>query len=304
MSTSYDRLDDTLFSHYLVLYERQRLRGCSNSTRWQFRINLRHFGQFLGRPAVLSDLTDDTIADVMAWFVMVKKRAPRTANKFRDNMLALWRFLARKQIVSHWPDVEALAEPRRIPVAWTRSQLATLFKALSAQTGDYCGVPAAAWWNCLHSIAWDTGERISAILATEWRQLDLDAGWCIMRAESRKGRREDILSKLHGDTVIALRAIQDPERTMVFPWPYSKTYVWNRYKRILRLAGLPHDREHKFHCLRKSVASYFEAAGGDATKLLGHSARRVTLRYIDPRVVIQQHAADMLFRPDTDDSAA
>jgi integrase len=49
--------------------------------------------------------------------------------------------------------------------------------------------------------------------------------------------------------------------------------------------------------MRRSVASHYEAAGGNATELLGHSSRSVTLAYLDPRIVPQQHAVDLLFRP-------
>jgi integrase len=62
-------------------------------------------------------------------------------------------------------------------------------------------------------------------------------------------------------------------------------------------AGLPDTREYKFHVLRKSVASHYEAAGGNATDLLKHSSRKVTLTYLDPRVVRPAAPVDLLFRP-------
>ena len=65
--------------------------------------------------------------------------------------------------------------------------------------------------------------------------------------------------------------------------------------RIMLAAGLPHSRAYKFHIFRKSVASHAEAAGGNATELLGHSARSVTLRYIDRRIAPERHASDYLF---------
>ena len=40
-----------------------------------------------------------------------------------------------------------------------------------------------------------------------------------------------------------------------------------------------------------------KAAGGNASNLLGHSGRRVTEKYLDPRVVTPPQASDMLFRP-------
>ena len=67
---------------------------------------------------------------------------------------------------------------------------------------------------------------------------------------------------------------------------------------VLRRAGLPIDRKRKFHCLRRTVASYYEAAGGNATEFLDHTTRRVTQAYLDPRIVPHADATRLLFRPD------
>ena len=53
----------------------------------------------------------------------------------------------------------------------------------------------------------------------------------------------------------------------------------------------------KFHRIRKTVASMFEAAGCNATELLGHSNRSTTDKYIDPRLCQPKHAADVLPDP-------
>lgn len=85
---------------------------------------------------------------------------------------------------------------------------------------------------------------------------------------------------------------------LIFEADFCPATIYNRYRKILEEAGLPTDRNHKFHCLRRSVASYFEAVGGDATKLLGHSTRRVTEKsYLDPTITETKHASDLLFRP-------
>jgi integrase len=298
MIDRYNLLDQTLRSHFSVLYERQRLRFAADSTRKQFIINLAHFDRFLGRPATLDDLNDDTVSDLLAWFLRRPiGNAPRTANKCRDNILALWRFLARKQIVSRWPDVDAVPEPERVPVCWTKDELRRLFSICDEQDGQFCGVRQSLWWHSLHAVGWDTGERIGALMDTRWQWIDLQDRWLCMKAEARKGKRADKLWRLHPDTVEVLKLIQVPRRDLVFPWPYSHTYLWTKYGELLRRADLPHDRAHKFHCLRKSAASYFEAAGGNATQLLGHSGRRVTDKYIDPRICTPPQASDVLFRP-------
>jgi integrase len=57
--------------------------------------------------------------------------------------------------------------------------------------------------------------------------------------------------------------------------------------KILERAGLPKDRRCKFHKIRKTTASYYEAAGGSAQRLLDHSSPAVTRKYLDPRIVTQ-----------------
>ena len=85
--------------------------------------------------------------------------------------------------------------------------------------------------------------------------------------------------------------------SLIFPWPYCPSMLWLRYKKIIRRAGLPTGRKRAFHCMRKSAASHFEAAGGNATELLGHSDRRVTLSYLSPTIVKPQQSSALLFSP-------
>lgn len=279
------------------LYREKRLAMSPDSTIKQFEINLARFADYLGHEPTTGDLNDDAIQRVMAGMVRKDGLEPRTANKFRDNMLALWRFLCRRGELTRWPEVAGLIEPERDPVAWSREQLKLLFEVCERQTGDFDGVPANLWWHAIHSVAWDTAERIGGLLSLAWPDVDLHGRWVTIRAEGRKGKTADKTSRLHSNTARLLASIRLPRRNLVFVWPYNYAYLWTRYGKLLDEAGLPNDRRHKFHCLRKSSASYFEAAGGNAQRLLGHKDGRVTQKYLDPRVVNTQHAADVLFRP-------
>jgi integrase len=284
---------DSFFDGY---YRPQRLRGGSDETVRLYRNSLANFRKFLGRGPRLSDLTDETIGALMSWTIG-RGKSPRTANKFRDQLLALWRAACRKGWLKVWPDVEALREPEKIPRAWTPTQLSRLFAECNAQTGKICGVPAGLWWRTLHDVGWDTGERIAAILLIEWDWLSLDDARLWISAQARKGKRRDRFHKLHPETVARLRLIQQPKRKMVFPWPYSASYIYNRYTLILQRADLPHTREFKFHCLRKSVATHGKIAGLNPSELMDHADTRTTVRYLDPAQLDAPHSADVLFRP-------
>jgi len=279
------------------VYCEKRLPLGADSTISQFRINLTRFTDYLGREPTTDDLTDDAIQRVMVSMVRKDGLEARTANKFRDNMLALWRFLCRRGDMTRWPEVPPLNEPERDPVAWTREQLRTLFSACDRQEGHFDGIPRRLWWHGIHAVGWDLGERIGGLLSIQRCDVDLDSRWITVRAEGRKGKRSDKSGRLHEHTACLLRQMWLPHRDLLFPFPYCVEYLWTLYGKLLEKAGLPNDRRHKFHCLRKSSASYFEAAGGNAQRLLGHKDGRVTQKYLDPRIVNTTHAADLLFRP-------
>lgn len=289
----FDRLESLYDS-----YRQHKLRGASPGTLNQFRVSLRNLARFLNREPRVSDLTDATVLDAMYWLID-RGRKPATANRFRSNLLAIWRYACRRTWLKRWPDAEKMREPERIPIAWTRDELRKLWLACEAQTGAFCGVPCGAWWSALHAIMWDGAERINAVLSLRRADVSLSSGTALFRAESRKGKTRDRLVRLHASTVDAIRGIWKPERTLLLPWPFSRCYLWLRYARLLKDAGLPHDRAHKFHAIRKSAASWYEAAGGNATELLDHSNRSITVKhYLDSRIVgAEKPACDVLFRP-------
>lgn len=290
-----DDLKRGLRAVYLDLYRPHKLAGCSEKTHRQYLVQFGHLERFLRRPATLGDLNDDTLIRCMGW--LRKSRSAPTVNKFRSHMLALWRFLARKHVVPVWPDVLALKEPERIPRAWSPDELGTLLAAARATEGRIGSVPAGLWWFALLLVCWDTGERITAVRLCRWDDLDFAGRWIYFPAENRKGGKRDRQFRLHPDTIAALKAIRSPARERVFFWPWTETSLWSHFTRILVRAGLPHDRKSKFHRIRRSVATHAEAAGLNATEILGHSCRRVTEGYLDPRFLDKPQAADVLFRP-------
>lgn len=285
---------DLFFQHY---YPR-KLRATSKENTRLYSVSLGQFARFLNHTPLTSHLTDEILEDFCYW-VVDQGRSPYTANCYRSKLVALWNFLARLRIVEKFPTMIKLKEPHRIPRAWTIGQLSTLFRACDQQQGTIGNAPAALWWHALHAVIWDTGERITAVLSLEWDDLAWDTGDIVSRAENRKGKKEDKAFRLHPDTLKILGELRKFVRgPKILEIDFTICTVWNRYKRLLEGAGLPNGRKNKFHCLRRSVASYFEAAGGNATKLLGHSSRRVTERsYLDPTIVHDQHACEVLFRP-------
>ncbi len=82
---------------------------------------------------------------------------------------------------------------------------------------------------------------------------------------------------------------------LVFPADWSVGTFYNRYAAILKRAGLPVSRQFKTQALRRSFASFVEAAGGNATEAMAHTHRRTTERsYIDPTIAVRKSASQLL----------
>lgn len=274
-------------------YARHNLATASPNTLRLWRIAVDLFSRHLGRSARIADLTDDTLAGFIGW--RLESVTAATTNRDVASLLALWRWLHRCGEVTRWPMVRLVPEPRRTPQAWSRRDFCRLMAAARDAPGRVGDWPARDWWPALLLVLYDTGERIGAVLQLAWPQVDLDGRWVLFLAATRKGRREDKLSRIADDTAEVLAAIRGDG--LVFRWPKDYGYLWACYGRLLRSSGLPTDRYHKFHCIRRTTASHLEAAGGDATAALGHAARRTTLAYLDPRITQPPQAVDRLWRP-------
>lgn len=277
-------------------YRLRNLRSASQESIRLWDIALRLLDRYLGRPATSDDLDEDTFAGFILWRRQTVSAA--TVNRDLTSLLALWRWAHRVGKVDRWPQVELEKVPERIPVAWTQAEFNQLIRT-AKRLDEFIGcIPARLWWHGLLMLLFDSGERITAALDLKWTQVDLPGGWVRFVAETRKGKRRDSIVRICSDTVQAIGSLEPRHSEMVFPWPFCRGYIWDRYGKVLQKAGLPDDRSRKFHCVRKTTASYVEAAGGNATQALRHSSRQTTLAYLDPRIVQPAQATDFLWRPE------
>lgn len=276
-----------LFEHH---YRMQRLIGKSNSTVRLYRQAVRNYSKWLQREAMVGDLCTATFTECIDSMCTETDLSVATVVREAKRLLALWRFAARKRWVSEFPEIYLPEAPRRVPDAFTPEQLSRLLRACEAQQGTVGEVPAGLYWSALVLVIYDTGERISAVMETDRSQLVGE--WLTVRGEHRKGKRRDKRYKLRAVTVERLNAYQSKK---LFGWPKHQTYLWLQFGKILEQAGLPNDRRNKFHKIRRTVASHFEAAGGNATELLDHESRKTTQEgYLDPSVIQHSMPADLL----------
>ena len=289
-----------LRTFFECVFRPSRLPLADVQTIYQYDLNLRRFEEFLTRPAQVEDLTDGNIGNACHWLRTTKKLGISSASKLRENLVTIWKLARKRGQLQTDPEIPAIREPQRIPRAWNRVELNQLWEYLRRLPGDVAGVPESLWYCSIASVLWCTGERIGAVWQTSRSQIDLQGGWIVVRAEQRKGKASDRLYRLDGQAVTLLAellALNVPG-DRVWPWPYCQTYLWQKWKAILKRCGLPTGREFSFHCLRKSHASHLKAAGGDATQSLGHASDATTNQvYLDPRITgLPNDPTSRLFR--------
>lgn len=275
------------------IYRVKRLRGKSQQTVRLYRSSMRNLNRTLGKIASISDITEDNIGLVMQT-MLDRGLSPASANKERSQLLAIGRLAHKLGHLERWPEIAEEKEPERVPLAWLAQDLEKLLEATKQMEGMIGKAPAALFWECLVRVCLDTGERIGSVLAADWN--DLEHRWLLARAEARKGGRIERKYMLTDQTVGLLNQLKQHtgNQGRIFAWPLSPTYFWTKYKKVLEKAGLPTGRKCALHRLRKTVASVAHASGLDAQELLGHSHRRVTQAYLDPRFTRQQQASEVL----------
>lgn len=257
------------------------MKQVSPRTAKLYDYTIRAYEELLGRPATTSDLEELSVARFLAH--RVNTQAAGTAAKDRAQLRALWEFLARRKLCDTWPQLPRIRVPERIPEAWLTEELQRLLDSVGQEPLTYCGYPGSQVFRAIILLAYSTGERIGAIMALKCR--DVRGCDVVFRADDRKGKTRDIMRQISVECADSLMAIRRGPDDTAIPWDKHPTYIYNRLKIILKRAGLPTGRKDKFHKIRKTTASYYEAAGGSAQRLLDHSSPAVTRRYLDPRIV-------------------
>lgn len=262
-------------------------------TKCGYRTSIKHLEEFLGRDANVEDLNDLIISQHLGR--MIEKGASLgTVSKERTHLTAMANFAAKKRLLTEFVDIAPIRVPERIPECWTHDELARLIKACRTAGGCIAGIPSSSWFLSVHLAIFDTGERVGAMLRCKWS--DLNGDNLHVRAEYRKGKIRDRLYPLSEDTVECINRIRHPDRDLIWPIDFSTSTLYDRYKKLLQQAGLPDNRMTKFHRMRKTVATYLQAAGINPQTQLDHSSSRTTAKYIDQRMLRQTAPRDVLDR--------
>lgn len=278
-----------------------------------YRTFIKHFGEFLiereekrGRMrglAQVSDLTDVNGGGYMLWQAE-KGRDPGTINKHRRLFRALAKVALRRRHIAEFPDVEKVSEFEREPDCWSIEEMGLIIEAAGMMPGMVGETPARLWWPAIIWMVFNTGFRISALMAVESKDVDLANGWLIVRAEQQKDRSDQPIDLLP-ETIAALNAINFKHLKFVFDdWPHDRGgEQWktlNKHlRRILAKAGLSHGKRDLWHKFRRVFATYIVAASDieTARAKCGHSTSKITWRYVDKKKIKTPMVKDLLPRP-------
>lgn len=291
---------------------RPAIAGGSPATRATYAADLanlqRYFGERVAeRPVTLADLSAELIESAMAW-QLARGRSRPTANRLRRSLLAIWNHAHRRGKAPAVEPIEKLAEPKQAPEAWSTDELERLLEATTQLPGKIGGTTAALFWESLIRTVWNTGGRISAVMTTPTRSLNLATGLVTIPWQLQKDR-EDLLFELLPGTITALQRLDPAGRglqTIFADWPYDRGVAqWPALNLALRKlivsAGLRDSvdqvtRKDLWHKVRRSFATYLTAKHGIAVaqSKLGHSSIEVTNRYLDRSKLGELRISEML----------
>jgi len=266
------------------------LRQLAPKAIYQYRLTLRRFEEFLGRPPEVADLTDLQVQR----FAQARKlsTSASTGKKDRTHLQALANLAARKRLLAEFLALPPMRAPGRAPRAYTAVEVAKLIRASRAMPGLVGNVKRGIWWASLLRAMWEDGERIGAHRELRWGDVDLDGCWITFPAEARKGHVRDIRRRISPELAAWLRTFAGSERALVWAWPGCETAIWNTFNRLCKRLGIT---ARGFHGFRKASATYVATAGGDPSAHLDHSDPRLAKRhYLDESIMPGQSALDFL----------
>ncbi len=275
----------TLTAFFNEVYRPLRLRGRSQNTSRLYHATIAAYRRWLQAERIADEPALEHLEELLLARYLEHRqatRSPYTAEKERTQLMAMARLANERRMMDRLPTCPPGVLPDKVPTAWSTDELRRLYQAASQARGMVAGVPAAIWFPAAISLAFETGERIGALLDS--KRSDYRRPTLTVQPESRKGKRRGRVYALSDATCGRLDALEGCEGDRLLPWDKAPTYLYTCLRKILAAAGLSGKRIG-FHQVRRSAISHIAAAGGDPVQFAGHANPAVTKRwYLDPRM--------------------
>lgn len=285
------------------------------STADFYRTQLRHLAAWWAtqctEPFTLADLSAEAIYTARAWHLQ-RGAAKSTADNLRVAVAAIWSKAAELGHAPPCPRLKGLKKEKADPIAWSVADFGAILDAAELLPGCAGPWPLSVWFPALLWCTYNTGARISEVMAIEWRNVALDDRRLHIEAHTTKDNEGRTVTLLP-ETVEALQAIAGDRCGQLFgAWPFDRGgRQWRgldrRLRRCIVSAGLfakadDVTRRHLWHKLRRTFATAAYAACQDielVREMLGHSDAKTTWEhYIDKSRVHRKTQADLLPTPD------
>jgi integrase len=240
----------------------------------ELRRAVHQFDGHAGYSITLAELSPNLLCRWLSSMASVG-RSPTTVNNKRRMVLTIWRAAFRAKLAQRptCKRIKRMVEPTPIPTAWTPGECGQIFLACQSLRKTVVGIPRNQWWLSLFLAIYSCGERIKATRNALSSDFDASAGTLILRWRTMKTRSNRLVWLLP-EAVEAIKAIHDPSREQIWPWPFDKRHFFRQARRIIDAAGVPapkSDGKNLFQKLRRTSGSLVEAAGGDGARHLGNS---------------------------------
>lgn len=263
----------------------------------QMAIAVRLFNRWAGRSVTIEELDDVLVLKFLGDYLK-EGHSPATVNAKRRHLLAVWRDAHRRGYCPRLPThIPRLKEYLQLPQAWRVDEIERILAAARTIPGTITGVPACRWWPSILLACFDSGGRIGAIRQVRPSDVRLADRGMVLRAETQKDHRARWCS-LHDQTIAACAAIHADSRELMWPWDFSREWLDQSFRKLLRRAGVQYGREKGglWHKLRRTSGTLVEANGGDGSRHLGNTRQVFETHYNDP-TISSKSQLDLLPRP-------
>ena len=257
----------------------------------------------------------------MAW-LSSRGRSAATVNKLLRVLRAMERHGCEVLDLPAPKKLKPYKCPKRKPSAWSEEQMGEMLWVAGQLAGRLGEVTVAQFMRTWILTQYNTGSRISALMAVRWEQIDLTQGLLILQAEDTKDREEQRIS-LKPETVVALAALRVGNTAGPFDhWPYDRPQPGGRrrpwkaltvlLKKIAYVAMVDSDadvnevtakqvrevigRRECSHKIRRTFATEIASREGIkvAQQMLGHASESTTTAYVDVSRLPKLSARDIL----------
>lgn len=274
----------------------------SQETARLMRLSVRHFSTFLARDAMIVDLTDRNLA----LYVQYRRHLGMKDSTIEREQAKLWTLAKWACLHGHIKPLYSRPFKAVVdtPIGFTPDELRRLFRSAFRYRADVGGVPGEVYMPALVYTFWDTLDRSGCIWSVTRADLDVAGkwwwprrGWITLRV--RKGGGRTLRRRLRWRTTRYLRRLlRAHDHDLIFSLGRHRTTLYHHWGRLLRSSGIPDDRHHGPHCLRRTGGSRFQAAGGRAQEVLDHADEKTTrVHYLVPWIVGEAQPLDRLRDP-------